>query len=312
MGNRSVAIILVNWNAYTDTIECLKSINELTNANFKVFLVDNGSTDYSYNKFEKYLLNEGKELTYEISLIDSKGNLGFAGGNNVGLKQAYEEGFEYFWLLNNDTTVESNALSVLVDYLEEHKEVGVTGSKIYYYGTNKIWFAGGTVNTKLGKSKHIGMRENDEGQFDSIREVDYITGCSLCFRKEVLEDTGYMNEDYFLYYEETEWNIRIRKNNWSIKYVPESVVHHKVSFASGGENNLAPYVTYYEIRNAFVMIRRTQDKLSILTAFLFIFYKIFKKHVKIILKNENRKLERSRLSMRAVKDALGMKMGKLS
>lgn len=312
MGIPSVAIILVNWNAYTDTIECLNSINDLNHDNFKVFLVDNGSTDNSFNKFENYLLKEENKFKYEISLIDSKGNLGFAGGNNVGLKEAYEQGFQYYWLLNNDTTVDANALSALVDYLEENKEVGVAGSKIYYYGTNKIWFAGGVVNTKLGKGYHIGMKENDEGQFDSIREVDYITGCSLCFRKEILEDTGYMNEDYFLYYEETEWNLRIKKNNWSIMYLPDSVVYHKVSFASGGEDNLAPYVTYYEIRNAFVMIRRTQDKLSVFTAFLFMFWKIFKKHVKILIKNENRKVERSRLSIKAVRDALKMKMGKLS
>ncbi|KYD29146.1 glycosyltransferase family 2 protein [Geobacillus sp. B4113_201601] len=289
--DKDVAIIILNWNAYNDTFECLKSLEHLTYPHFHVFLVDNASQDGSFDKLQQDY-KDGK-FHIPITFIQTGANLGFAGGNNVAIKQAYHQGYQYFWLLNNDTVVDPNALTPLVETLENDKQVGIVGSKIYYYGTNKIWFAGGKVNTWTGKTKHIGIKEEDVGQYDQLREVDYITGCSLGFRREILETVGYMCEDYFLYYEETDWNVRAKLYGWKIKYVPRSLVHHKVSASSGGEKNLSPIVAFYDIRNGYWFVKRTQEnKLRIFTAFCYAYYKALKKVLKVFIMNQNRKRRR--------------------
>ncbi|MGP9076919.1 glycosyltransferase family 2 protein [Geobacillus thermodenitrificans subsp. calidus] len=306
---KHVAIIILNWNAYDDTFECLKSLEHLTYPYFHVFLVDNASQDGSFNKLQQDY-NEGK-LQLDITFIQTGKNLGFAGGNNVAIKKAYEQGYQYFWMLNNDTVVDPNALTSLVEVLEKEEKVGIVGSKIYYYGTNKIWFAGGKVNTWTGKTKHIGIKEEDIGQYNRQIEVDYITGCSLCFRKEVVEDIGYMLEDYFLYFEETDWNIRASQNNWYVKFVPHSIVFHKISASSGGEMNPAPYVGYYNIRNSLVFIKRTQPNYKLLVAFVYSVWKIIKKVMKMFIINQNSKKERFLLLIKGLIDGLTNKMGKI-
>ncbi|MBE2904513.1 glycosyltransferase family 2 protein [Anoxybacillus flavithermus] len=305
--DKDVAIIILNWNAYDDTFECLKSLEHLTYPYFHVFLVDNASQDNSFDKLQEDY-KEGK-FNVPITFIQTGANLGFAGGNNVAIKEAYNQGYQYFWMLNNDTVVDPNALTPLVEALEKDKQVGIVGSKIYYYGTNKIWFAGGKVNTWTGATKHIGIKEEDIGQYDRQSEVDYITGCSLCFRKEVIENVGYMFEDYFLYYEETDWNIRARQNNWSIKFVPDSIVFHKISASSGGEENPAPYVGYYDIRNSLVFIKRTQPDYKIVVAFLYSIWKVIKKIVRMIVTDQDSKKRRLLFLIRGLIDGSTNKMG---
>lgn len=305
---KKVALIIINYNCYIDTIGCLNSLDKIEYPRIKVFLVDNHSKNESVNILSDHF--KKKAHKYEIVFTPLNKNLGFAGGNNIAIKQAYEEGFQYFWLLNNDTMVDKYALSKLVDAIERDKSIGIVGSKIYYHGTNKIWFAGGRINSWTGKTGHIGMKEDDQGQYDRMCEVDYITGCSLLFRREVLETVGYMKEDYFLYYEETEWNIRARQRGWRIVYVPTSKVYHKVSLASGGEKNPAPYVAYYDIRNAYVMIKRTQPSVKHLTAFLYMLWKIGKKVAKMMLYNQDRKIERVKAVLNGFFDGINQRMGK--
>lgn len=305
--DKDVAIIILNWNAYCDTFECLKSIELLTYNYFRVFLVDNASQDGSFDRLKQDYKN-GK-FNIPITFIQSGENLGFAGGNNIAIKEAYEQGYRYFWMLNNDTVIDPNALTPLVEILEKDKQVGIVGSKIYYYGTNKIWFAGGKINTWTGKVKHLGFEDIDSGQNDKIKEVDYITGCSLCFKKEIIEQIGYMNEDYFLYYEETEWNIRAKNKKWKIMYIPDSIVYHKVSTSSGGTLNLAPYVAYYDIRNAFIMIKRTQNKLKIFTAFIYLNWKLLKNILKLIIKNQDNKFIRLKYIWQGLIDSINENMG---
>jgi GT2 family glycosyltransferase len=149
-----VAIILLNWNGYKDTFECLESLATLDYPNFSAYVVDNDSIDGSYEK----LLEDNKNGAFKIKVkfIQSGATLGFAGGNNVGIQQALEDGYEYFWMLNNDTIVDAASLSELIKVIQENEEIGIVGSKIYYYGTNKIWFAGGKVSYWTGTSRHYG------------------------------------------------------------------------------------------------------------------------------------------------------------
>jgi GT2 family glycosyltransferase len=303
-----VAIILLNWNAYKDTTDCLKSLEELNYPYFHIYLVDNDSQDDSFIKLKEDYLNE--QYNIPITFIQSGGNIGFAAGNNVGIKIAKEEGYNYIWMLNNDTIVHQNALIELMNELINNSQTGIVGSKIYYYGTNKIWFAGGLINTWTGRTKHIGIRKEDDGQFNKILEVDYITGCSLLFPTILLDKVGFMIEDYFLYYEETDWNIRVKSAGYKIKYIPTSVVYHKVSISSGGENNLSPYMEYYDLRNGFVMIKRTQTLFKFYSAFLFVCIKIAKKLLRIFAKSQSNKKQRLMYIYKGLIDGLLSKMGK--
>lgn len=306
---KSVAIVILNWNSYELTFDCLKSLENINYPSFEIFLVDNDSQDNSYDK----LINDYKNGSFKLTIhfIQSGGNLGFAGGNNVAIKQAYSNKFDYFWMLNNDTEVMPDSLQSLVDEIDKDSTIGIVGSKILYFNTNKIWYAGGTINTWTGKTTHIGYKEEDNGQYNNVKDVEYMTGCSLLFRRELIDAVGLMKEDYFLYYEETDWNIRASKQGWRIRYVPKSLVYHKVSISSGGENNLSPYVEYYYIRNSYVMIRRTQSLLKSIVASLLLIWKLIKGHLKILLKNQNQKKIRSKLIFRAIKDSYLMKTGKL-
>ncbi|MGG3006026.1 glycosyltransferase family 2 protein [Geobacillus stearothermophilus] len=306
--DKDVAIIILNWNAYDDTFECLKSLEHLTYPYFHVFLVDNASKDGSFDKLQQDY-KDGK-FHIPITFIQTGANLGFAGGNNVAIREAYKQGYQYFWMLNNDTVVDSNALTSLVEVLKKDKQVVIVGSKIYYYGTDIIWFAGGRINTFTSAIRHIGQGKKDIGQYNKRKYVDYITGCSLLFRRELIDAVGYMEEDYFLYYEETDWNIRARKQGYHVMYVPESIVYHKVSVSSGGEDNRAPYVAYYDIRNGYVMIKRTQKNIfKKFAALIYMYWKSVKSFFKIILKNQDRKKERILLIKKAILDGINNRMG---
>lgn len=303
----SVAIILLNWNGYNDTYECLKSLETLEYSNFHVFLVDNASKDDSFVK----LTNDFEEgqFSVKMTLMQSGGNLGFAGGNNVAIKKAYDQGYQYIWLLNNDTTINSDALSTLVNVIHNDDSIGIVGSKIYFAGTDLIWFAGGNVNVYTGATNHIGIRDTDLGQYNKIKEVSYIVGCSLLFRRELIDRLGYLVEDYFLYFEDTDWNIRAKQAGWKVVYVPTSIVHHKVS-SSQKSNDVSPQVPYYLIRNAYLMVSRTQKRLGVrMTAVLHVLWKVVMHHIRLFLRNQNNKRLRSGLIFKGAVDAIKEKAG---
>ncbi|RST74170.1 glycosyltransferase family 2 protein [Siminovitchia acidinfaciens] len=275
---KKVAIIILNWNSYNDTYECLKSLESLDYSNYQVFLVDNDSQDNSYYYLKKDY-DEGN-FCIPITFIQTGANLGFAGGNNVAIKKAYEQGYEYIWLLNNDTVVKSNALTPLVETMESDNIVGIVGSKILYYNTNKIWFAGGKINNLIGTPKHIGINEEDINRHNSIKEVDYITGCSLLIRRSVIEKIGLMDEHYFLYFEETDWNIRAKQFGFKILFNPQSIIWHKVSQSTSNNDSFNYIVYYYSIRNNIYLIKKYYSKQVLISFLSFSFIRAIKTWIK--------------------------------
>ena len=152
--------------------------------------------------------------------------------------------------MNNDTIVDPAALSELVRVAQNDALIGIVGSKIYYYAHPKvIWFAGGSIRFPTGTSLHKGDLEKDEGQYDEIMEVDYITGCSLLIKKEVIAEVGLMDERFFLVFEEVDWNQRASEHGYKILYVPLSKIWHKVSARIGADS---PTSYYYIIRNSLL------------------------------------------------------------
>jgi GT2 family glycosyltransferase len=217
-----VLILIVNWNNYSDTKECLESLTQLTSDNYQVMLVDNGSGDNSSQLLE--------EEFPEIQLVNLQENLGFAGGNNVGLEYALKEEFPFTLLLNNDTIVQDgDFLAKLVQVLEEEPSVGAVGPTVEQTdGITQLSILpypniGNTIINSLG----LYHPNHKKRQF-----VDSIAGCCVLVRREAIEQAGLLDENYFMYGEETEWFFRIRKKGWKILFLPVDSILHKEGSSS--------------------------------------------------------------------------------
>jgi len=240
--NPKVSIILVNWNNASDTIECIESLNKLTYQNYEIIVVDNNSTDDSVNKL--------KNLD-DIHLIQNERNLGFAGGNNVGIDFALKGNSEYILLLNNDTVVDKEFLSILVRRAAEEKNIGIIGGKIYYYNEpTKIWSAGGGITKIIKRTFQYGENKIDNVRFNQEKEVDFLSGCCMLIKREVFEKIGLLNADYFMYYEDVDFCLRA-KRHFKIIYSPEAIIWHKVSVTSDKS-----YRDYYRMRNYIYLLKK--------------------------------------------------------
>ncbi|MCK5413515.1 MAG: glycosyltransferase family 2 protein [Candidatus Pacebacteria bacterium] len=295
---KKVYIILLNWNNEEDTIECVESLKKINYNDYKIIVVDNGSEEESISKIEnKYP---------DLFIIKNKNNLGFAGGNNVGIKYAINNDADYVLLINNDTTVDENFLAELVKVGEADKGNGLIGSKIYFYSEkNRIWFAGGKVNWLKNKGTHIGLDEIDKKQYDKIKEVDYLTGCCLLVKKEVIEKIGVLEEDYFLYYEDTDFSLRAQNVGYKCVYVPESKIYHKISRST--KPGSASYI-YYHVRNGLVMAKRTGSFLNKIILYPYCLILFLKQIIKIIFMPKKRPWAKAVLA--GLKDFFVGKMGK--
>lgn len=230
MSSPAVAVIVLNWNNLRDLQPCLESLRGITYEAATIVVVDNGSSDGSAAFVREHFP--------EVHLIALPENLGFSGGNNVGIRWAMAEGYPYVWLLNNDTLVDPGVLEPLVAMAED-PSVGAVGSKIYYADRpHLLWFAGGMIDFDYGRIWHRGIREEDLGQYDHPADVDYLTGCSLLVGTAVLEQVGLLDEAFHAYGEDCDWCRRIREADWRLVYVPGSKVWHKISASSGGHFTL--------------------------------------------------------------------------
>lgn len=274
-----IYIILVNYNGYKDTIECVYSLKKINYSNYKIIIVDNASSDNSVEILKKKLNN--------CKIIESKKNLGFAGGNNLGIKYALDNQADYVLLLNNDTLVEYDFLDNLVKCAKSDKNIGIVGGKIYYYYNPRlIWYAGGKLNSYTGRTKHIGVDEIDNGQYDVIAKTQYVTGCMMLVSRRAIELAGLMDEKYFLYYEETDWNIKIRSKGFKIVYTPYAKIYHKVSSSTKQINNM---VGYYYDRNRNYFIIKNFRLLNKIFIYFYIRVRLFFKFIKAIIERDKEK-----------------------
>lgn|SRR5215472_1542340 len=221
----NVCCIIVNWNGWKDTLQCLESLQRCTYASLTVLIVDNGSTNDSVAMI--------REAHPDVVVLENGSNLGFAGGNNVGIRYALAHGADYVWLLNNDTAPDPEALTSLVAKAATNKRIGAVAS-ICYYADNQsaveAW-GGAHVNLWVGFGRNS-TRPRPDDWFHSLN------GTSMLISREALEDVGLLDEIFFLYWEDTEFCLRLRKNEWKIAAAPDSRVIHKVH-GSTGDNKLA-------------------------------------------------------------------------
>lgn len=286
---------MVNWNGWSDTIECLESLFRLADKNFHITVCDNGSKNRSLEHIVSFL--EGKtdiqgrneevwsklefasdhSRSYRIispsddascdspplvTLVKGAQNVGFAAGCNVGIRLALKDpDCEYVWLVNNDTVVDPNALSALQDLMEKEPEVAVCGSTLLYYGSpDTVQGLGGHFSLIKASGFHIGASRG-VADLPSRAEVEmnlsYVIGASMLVRRAVFERTGGLSEDYFLYYEELDLARSLSKTE-RLAWAPESVVYHKVAQSFGPQSMKRPSDTslYYRFVNVLRVYRK--------------------------------------------------------
>lgn len=244
---KRTAIIIVNYNGWKDTIDCVNSILKQNSENITVIIVDNQSTDNSYEKLMEVFI-----LEKDVIVLQSHINGGFAYANNIGAKYALEKSAEYIVFLNNDTIIEKNAIRNIVECLEKDRLTVYTGKILYYYDTDKIWYAGGVFYSKKGSTEHIGFGEKDLGQYNVARKISFLCGCYMAFTRECLVRCGPMPEKYFLYGEDLAYSLQIGKKGVEMCYTPNSVIYHKISAST---SKMGDFVQYYMIRNRMMAIQ---------------------------------------------------------
>jgi GT2 family glycosyltransferase len=308
-----ISIIILNWNSWRDTLDCLESLHRINYPSYRIIIVENGSTDGSIDKIRAYyetasrtrvisVLSHHQESDgaepacnqdgattefkrtvtdrfdkNEVIIIRNDQNYGYAEGNNIGIRFALKSGSDAVLLLNNDTVVDPEFLTELVKALEDQQSAGFFGPKIYYYEHNGrkdvISYAGGVLNTVTGTCHPIGKNEVDAGKYDVIREVDYIEGSCLLVRAEVIAKIGLLDPIFFTYWEDIDWCVRGSHKGYKSVYVPTARVWHKKSVSNVGSN-----VVYHIVRNLFWFMRKHSSpiryRLFLLYYFLWPFWLI--------------------------------------
>lgn len=252
-----VSIITVNYNNTVVTGQLLESLKKIAYVNFEVIVVDNASNE---NPTE-----ELKKIFPEAKVILSNENLGFAGGNNLGI--AHSRG-EFLFFLNNDTELQERTINYLIERLQSDESIGVVSPKIVYFDQPSIiQYAGFTeINPITARNSTIGFMAPDNGKFDLPMETSFAHGAAMMMSREVVEKVGKMPEEYFLYYEELDWCEKIKRAGYKIFYEPKSVILHKESMSVGKES---PSKTYYLTRNRILFMRRNYPGVPF---FIFIVY----------------------------------------
>lgn len=278
-----ISIVILNWNRPKDTLECLKSIGNIRIKNYKlqVIVVDNNSTDNSVSRIKKGLVSLKNKNAIMSEIIENKENLGFAEGNNVGIRHALNHGADFILLLNNDTIVDTNLISTLLATAKKFPKSGIISPKIYfakgyeYYKTKYkdselgkvIWYAGGDFDWENVYGTNHGVDEVDKGQFEKVKETDFATGACMFIRKEVISEVGLFKSNYYMYLEDVEFSIRVKKAGWKALYSPMGHLWHKVAQSSGVGSNLNDYfitrnrllfgMRYAKIRTRFALYKES-------------------------------------------------------
>ncbi len=275
-----VSIITLNYNQTAITCEFLESTKKLTYRNFETIVVDNASAIDPVGQ-----INAGNYPN--VTVLVSPKNLGFTGGNNLGMKHAKGD---FVFIVNNDTEVTPDLIEVLLEPFYEDDTIGVTCPKIRYFShPNIIQYAGFyPMNLYTGRQNAVGSNEEDKGQWNVSGDTYCAHGAAMMVKREVIEKVGMFADKFFIYYEESDWSARIRRAGYKIRYVAEGLIYHKESITMGKESAIK---AYYHTRNRILYMRRNTNPLQ-LTAFtlFFTFFTFPKGVLKYTLRGQFRHL----------------------
>jgi GT2 family glycosyltransferase len=292
-----VNIVILNWNGYEDTSELLESLRKISYSNYKIKVVDNNSSQNDVEKLETKYGNE-------VQIISCKENLGFAGGNNIGIKISLQQNADFILLLNNDTTVEPNFLEILVNKFETDERAGIVAPQINYYNeTRRVWSAGG----KISKIRASGFADSDKVETEIIQTdklVEFVSGCCMLIKIEVFQNVGLFDEHFFLYTEDTDFCFRARKAGYKIYLAPRSKIYHKVNRSTYKNFSLLPL--YYTTRNRLYFAKKNFQGILLIT----ILYIALSMSLKSFIWLCTGKLKNICIIYKAFKDFLLNQMGK--
>lgn len=251
-----LSVITINFNGIKDTCELIDSIP--FKEDLEVIVVDNVSKEDEANIIS--------ERYPHVKVIRSLQNLGFAGGNNLGIKEAKGN---YILLINNDTYFKEFNIDALIERLESSDKIGIICPKLRFaWGNNPIQFAGYTPLTKVTvRNQAIGFGEEDKGQYDSVHPTPYAHGAAMLIKRESIEKVGLMPDCYFLYYEEIDWSMMFTRAGYEIWYDPACTVYHKESKTTGQNS---PLRTYYITRNRLLLVKRNYKGINKYLAYIYL------------------------------------------
>lgn len=257
--NPLVYLLILNYRGYEDTCECIQSVLAIEYMNYRLLVIDNNSEDGSYEKLKKKFT--------DIEIIQTEKNSGYAGGNNVGIEYALEQGAEYIAILNNDVCVEKHFLNIIIQEMEDNRNIAISGPAVCEWNSDIVQSAGAMVNLYNAEVELLYSGINYSGMQKEKIICDYVSGACLMVRASLINEIGKMPEMYFLFYEETDWCLQAAKKGYEVCCIPSVRIWHKESASVSKVSNLKQY---YMDRNRVIFERRNAGKLQFVVFCIYI------------------------------------------
>jgi GT2 family glycosyltransferase len=243
------AIVVLSWNGRQDTLACLRSTRVVARDDVHVVCVDNGSTDGSPEAI--------RQEHPEVDLLEMDRNLGFSGGNNVGIRHAFDQGARWVVLLNNDAVIAPDAIEAFARAARDHPGAGILAGKVYFRDPpDRVWFAGQRFNALIGYSgRPRGYGRRDGPRYGRIDSTDRAVGTLMAVSRPAIDAAGLLDEQLFAYVEDVDWSLRVRTAGFEVLFVPSARAWHTVGGSTGGEYG-STHTLYYGVRNTVVVCER--------------------------------------------------------
>lgn len=264
-----VFVVVLNYNGKNTIKQCLDSVYKSDYPNIELVVVDNNSTDESFELARKY---HGKS-----HFIKNEKNVGFAAGNNVGIRFALEKMADYIFLLNNDAQVEMNTISRLIEEMEKDEDLGIGAPIIKKYPDSSIWYAGGKIKWTRMRAVH-----NFQVESDHPYETEFASGCAMLIKKDIFKRVGLLDDKYFLYYEDADFSHQARREGFKIKVVPDAIVGH----IEKSEENLSQKI-YWLVISGIIFFKKNSPQILKPWIFIFLIVRKIKNKLDIIFKKDN-------------------------
>lgn len=297
--NSRLSIVIVNYKQEVLTSECVNSILKSSFSDYHVIIVDNESSQASVQTLRKSCPS--------ATVIPTDRNLGYGGGNNLGIRYALQSGSALILLLNNDTVVDRDLLRLLVESADLHPKAGAIGASIYYYDDREVlWYGGGRLEVDKALGAHIGIGARNVSLGTDVVDTDFVTGCCLLTTRTVLEDIGLLDEKYFLYLEDADFCARAKDAGYQVLYNPNAKLYHKVSNSTNRES---PTYIYFNLRNKILFLRKHSRPSRWILRLPYLAYFYTRQLTRLTLKHHD--FRAARAALWGLKDGLANYTGEL-